>query len=519
MMFLGDLIRHNCVRQVDVPALTYEGRSYTYAEFSAEMHRMSHALVAAGVQHQNHVAVLSKNCPEYLMAYFGCAGAGAIITCVNYRLADREFTYVITNSEAQLLLLDAEFVDTWERIKGDCANITRVVILCGTAPEGYESYADFVAGQPTTPPTVPLDENDVALQMYTSGTTGVPKGAMLTHRNLVANSMGCAFETDTSPGDVNLVSAPLYHMAAGINSLTTLLSGGTILLHREFNPVQLLDDLENAEVTHTLMIPAMILFLLQMPGVEERAYPTLKQITYGASPIPLEVLTKAMGVFKCEFLQGYGQTECTAVFTILGPQDHTAGGDRGDRLLKSAGREIIGCEVKVVHEDATECERGQWGEIIGRGPNIMKGYWKMPEATAKAVRDGWLWTGDIGYMDEEGYVYIVDRSKDMIISGGENIYPREIEEILFTHPDIADAAVIGIPNPQWGEEVKACVVVKEGQNLSESAILDFCRENLAHYKCPKTVDLIDEIPRNLSGKVLKKDLRAPYWEGQERLVH
>ena len=519
MMLLGDLVRHHCVCRPDQPILKFDDRTITYAQFRDESHRLSHALLAAGVAHQDHVAVLAKNCPEYFIAYFGCAGAGAIITCVNYRLADREFTYVITNSAAHILFLDSEFVEAWERIKGDCPNITRVIILCGPAPAGYESYADFVQGHPATMPDAPVHEDDVALQMYTSGTTGVPKGAMLTHRNLIANAMGCSYDMEVGDDDINLVSAPLYHMAAGMYSLTSTLVGGTVLLHREFNPVQMLDSFEQDGVTRALMIPAMILFCLQMPGVDERNFSSLREITYGASPIPYEILSRAMKVFGCNFLQAYGQTECSAVFTLLSGADHLVAGDRGEALRKSAGREILGCEVRVVNEDGTECDRGEWGEVIGRGPNIMKGYWNMPDETAKAIRDGWLWTGDIGYMDEEGYVYIVDRSKDMIISGGENIYPREIEEVLYTHACVADAAVIGIPDAKWGEEVKACVVLKPDTTATEDDLITFCREQMAHYKCPKSVDFIAELPRNLSGKVLKKDLRAPYWEGSERLVH
>ena len=517
MMFLGDILRRHCVMRPDAVAVKYDGVTTSYRELRENADRLANALIAAGVQHQDHVAILGKNSPEYLTAYFGCANAGAIITCVNYRLADPEFVYVLMNSEANVLLLDPEFLEVWERIKGDVPNITRVVLL-GAPANGYDAYADFVAAHPPTAPAAALHEDDVALQMYTSGTTGVPKGAMLTHRNLVTNALGCSFEITMSTGDINLVTAPLYHMAAGINVFTTLLQGNSIVLHREFNPPQMLDDIESEGITHSLMIPAMILFIMQMPGVGERDFSSLKQIVYGASPIPYEVLTRAMKVFGCGFLQGYGQTECTAVFTMLTPDDHRQPGERGERLLQSAGREIVGCEVRVVREDGTECDRGEWGEVIGRGPNIMKGYWKMEEETASAIRDGWLHTGDIAYMDEEGYVFIVDRAKDMIISGGENIYPREIEEVLFTHPDIADAAVIGVPNNQWGEEVKACVVLGPDGAVDEQAVIDYCRERLAHYKCPKTVDFLELIPRNLSGKVLKKDLRAPYWEGQTRQV-
>ena len=503
----------------DAPALTYEDITWSYREYRDRSNQLANALLAAGLKKGDRVTVLGKNGAEYMLAYFGCPAAGGVMACANYRLADRELVYIISDTEAHILLLDYEFVDAWERIKGECADVTRVVIIHGAAPDGYESFEAFVAGHPTTRPEVDAHEDDVATQMYTSGTTGVPKGAMLTHRGLITVAIGCAQEFDVGPGDSYLVVAPLYHMAAGMSSFVTILKGARILLHREFDPVATLDAFEKDRVNNALLVPAMILFLLQMPGVEERDFSALRQIVYGASPIPYEILTKAMKIFGCGFVQAYGQTESSAVLTMLSQEEHTIGGERGEQILKSAGREILGAEVRVVNEDSSPCMPGEWGEVVARGPILMKGYWKMPEATEKAVRDGWLWTGDVGYLDEEGYLYIVDRSKDMIISGGENIYPREIEEVLYTHPAVADAAVIGVPSEKWGEDVKACIVLKPEEQIAAEDVITFCRENLAAYKCPKSVDFIAELPRNLSGKILKKDLRAPYWEGQERQVH
>ena len=519
MMYLGDLLRRNCLLYGNAPALTYDGRTWSYREFNDEVNRLAHALAAADVQPQDHVAVYGKNSAEYVIAYFGCAAARAILSCANYRLSNRELTYIITNTEANLLLLDGEFVDTWESIKDSCPNITRVVIIGGGEAPGYESYAQFVEPHPMTPPDGARHEDDVAIQMYTSGTTGVPKGAMLTHRGLITVAVACSQAFSFDPGDKYLVSAPLYHMAAGMSIFISMLVGGHAWLHHEFNPVETLDAFENDGVTHALLIPAMILFLLQMPDIASRTFPDLKLIIYGASPMPGEVLSQAMAAFKCDFVQAYGQTESHAVLTVLGAEEHRMAGERGEELRKSAGREILGTEVRIVNEDASPCTPGEWGEVIARGPLLMKGYWRMEEATARTLRGGWLWTGDIGYLDEEGYIYIVDRSKDMIISGGENIYPREIEEVLYTHPAVMDAAVIGVPSGKWGEDVKACVVLKADAEASDEAIIAFCREQLAGFKCPKTVDFVDELPRNLSGKVLKKDLRAPYWEGQERQVH
>jgi long-chain acyl-CoA synthetase len=320
-------------------------------------------------------------------------------------------------------------------------------------------------------------------------------------------------------GDCILMVAPLYHMAAGMTSLATILQAGPILLHRDFNPVAILDDMEGGEVTTVLLIPVMLNFLLQMPDIEKRDFSNIRAIVYGASPMPVEVLRKGMEIFQCDFVQGYGQTESSAILSILNAEDHVLDGTPEQlKRLGSAGREVFGTEVRVIDENGNDVKPGQIGEVIGRGGNVMKGYWKMPEAAAEAIRDGWLHTGDLATVDEDGYIYILDRIKDMIISGGENVYSREVEEVLYEHPAIAEAAVIGVPDEQWGETVKAIVVLKEGQEASAEEIIDFSRERLAGFKRPRSVDVMDSLPRNLSGKVLKKILREPYWKDRERQV-
>jgi acyl-CoA synthetase (AMP-forming)/AMP-acid ligase II len=342
---------------------------------------------------------------------------------------------------------------------------------------------------------------------------------MLTHRSLLTIAAGCSFGMQFQAGDCILMVAPLYHMAAGMTSLATILQAGPILLHRDFNPVAILDDMEGGEVTTVLLIPVMLNFLLQMPDIEKRDFSNIRAIVYGASPMPVEVLRKGMEIFQCDFVQGYGQTESSAVLSILNAEDHVLDGTPEQlKRLGSAGREVFGTEVRVVDENGNDVKPGQIGEVIGRGENVMKGYWKMPEATAEAIRDGWLHTGDLATVDEGGYIYILDRIKDMIISGGENVYSREVEEVLYEHPAIAEAAVIGVPDEQWGETVKAIIVLKEGQEASAEEIIDFSRERLAGFKRPRSVDLVDSLPRNLSGKVLKKILREPYWKDRERQV-
>jgi len=518
-MLLGDLIKRNRTLSPDNPAVIFEGKQFTWADFDERVNRLANVLLNLGVRDGEHVIILSKNCNEYLETYFACARSGSICTAINYRLTPHELHYVIENSEAKIVIVSDEFLDTLEEIRSDLKMAEHYIVI-GQAPEGMDSYDDLISFASTLEPEVDQHEDDIVLQMYTSGTTGLPKGAMLTHRNLVTNAIGCSFGMQMQPNDCILMVAPLYHMAAGMCSLAVILQGGPIFVHRDFNPMAILEDMEGGRVTTGLLIPVMINFLLQMPDIEQRDFSHIRGLIYGASPMPVEVLRRAIEVFKCDFIQGYGQTESSAVLCVLRPEDHILDGTPEQlKRLGSAGRAVFGTEVRVVDENRNDIEPGQIGEVIGRGHNVMKGYWKMPEASAKAIRDGWLYTGDLATVDEAGYVYILDRVKDMIISGGENVYCREIEEVLHKHPAVADAAVIGVPNDQWGETVKAIVVLAEGQEATEDEIIDFTREYLAGFKRPRSVDFVDSLPRNLSGKVLKKILREPYWSDEQRQVH
>jgi fatty-acyl-CoA synthase len=518
-MLLGDLIQRNQKLYPNNTACIFEGRNFTWTELDERVNRLANALLSLGVKRADRVVILSKNCNQYIEAYFGCARSASVCTAINYRLTPRELHYVIENSEAKIVIVSDEFLDAIKEVSPRLKNAQHYICV-GRTPEGMLDYEELLAKASPVKPEVEQHEDDVVLQMYTSGTTGLPKGAMLTHRNLVTNAIGCSFDMHFQHGDCILMVAPLYHMAAGMCTLSTILQGGPIFLHRDFNPMAILDDMEGGQVTLALFIPVMVNFLLQIPGIEERDFSRIRGIIYGASPMPVEVLRKAIEVFQCDFVQGYGQTESSAVLCILRPEDHVIEGTPEQlKRLGSAGRQVLGSDVRVVDENGNDVKPGQIGEVIGRGHNVMKGYWKMPEATADTIRDGWLHTGDLATVDEAGYVYILDRIKDMIISGGENIYSREVEEILYMHPAVADAAVIGVPDENWGETVKAFVVLRDGEKANEEEIIDFTRKHLAGFKRPRSVQFIDSLPRNLSGKVLKKELREPYWEGQDRAVH
>jgi acyl-CoA synthetase (AMP-forming)/AMP-acid ligase II len=316
-----------------------------------------------------------------------------------------------------------------------------------------------------------------------------------------------------------LIVAPMYHAAAAVTGFLNILGGGCLYIHEDFNPFEVVRVLSEERITTTTLVPAMIqACLVMVPDVAERRYDSLRLIGYGASPISEQTLRRAMEVFKCDFTQGYGMTETTSALTYLNAADHRRALSDKPGLLLSAGRPLIATEVHVVDENDKPAAAGTIGEVVGRGPQLMRGYWNLPEATAEALRGGWMHTGDAGIIDEEGYLFIQDRVKDMIVSGGENIYPREVEEVLYQHPVIAEAAVIGIPDEKFGEAVKAIVVLREGGTADSETILDFCKGRLAGYKRPRSIDFVATLPRNPSGKVLKKELREPYWKGHTRRV-
>ncbi len=518
-MIAGDLLRHQKVLRRNAVAMTYAGKDFTYAEMVERVNRAANAFRALGIRKEDRVALLSQNCNQYFEIYFANGKVGSVTTPLNYRLAAPEIEFIINNSEAVALIVSDDFVPMIAQIKHLLPTV-RHYICIGGHHQGYVEYEELIAGSSPAEPPEAVTEDDLLWQMYTSGTTGRPKGAMITHRNLITNVVQSTMNFHAEPDDRSLIVAPVYHAAAVIVCTSTLAAGGTLLIKKDFVPPEVIKAFNEEGVTHALLVPAMILFMLNMPGIEKVNFGSLKYIIYGASAIPLEVLRRAMQVFKCKFLQGFGQTESVAVLTQLLPEDHVLDGPPEKvRRLESCGRELFGTEVRIVDEKGKDCPPGVVGEIIARGDQVMKGYWKMPEATADTLKDGWLHTGDMGTLDEEGYVYIKDRMKDMIVSGGENVYPREVEETLFSHPAVADAACIGVPSDKWGEEVKAIVVLKPDARATQEELLEFCKGKLAGYKRPRSVDFVQTLPKNPSGKVLKRELREPYWKGKTRRVN
>lgn len=488
----------------------------TYLEFAERVERLASALAALGIQADERVAILDKNDHRWLELYFALPRIGAIAVPLNYRLANRELAYVLEDSTATTLLFGDEYRPTVEALRQSVASVRNWVSF-GTPGQGELGYEELVASAKGPAPRPARTREDVLLQMYTSGTTGRPKGAMLTHGNMIANTLTALAERDYTAKDTYLHVAPLYHCAdLELYYGMTYACGGNVIL-REFHADRVLSIIAKERVSVVFLVPAMINFILEEPLLDELDLSSWRLTVYGGAPIAEDRLRTALEKLPCELTQGYGLTETSPILCILPAADHVLDGPNV-RRIKSCGRPATGVEVKIFDENDLECAPEVVGEIVARGKNIMQGYWRAPEATERALRGGWFHTGDMGLKDADGYVYIVDRKHDMIVSGGENVYPREVEEVLYFHAAVLEAAVIGVPSERWGETVKGIVVVRAEATASESELIAFCRERLAHYKCPTSIDFLPQLPRNPSGKVLKGTLRETYWQGHTRRV-
>jgi acyl-CoA synthetase (AMP-forming)/AMP-acid ligase II len=517
-MLLHDSLDYRAREHAEQDFAIQEPRRVTYAEARALVNRLANALVARGLAPGDRVALLSRNSIEHVLWYYACSKCGVVPVPLNYRLAPPEWRYIVNDAGAVLLFAQDALANALAPVADELTGV-RHRIAIGADVAGWEPWEHLLAGQPETPPAHRAAPEDDLYQMYTSGTTGRPKGAVLTHRAVTAQLHQISFAYAGGPGDRTLVVAPLYHAAASLTSFVAVQAGGTLYIQEDFVPAEVVRALSEEHIAVATLVPAMIQFcLVAVPDVAERRYDALRLVIYGASPIAEQTLRRAIEVFGCDFLQGYGMTETTAVATYLMPADHRRALAGEPHLLLSAGRPILGTELRIVGPDGRSVPNGEIGEIAVRGPQLMRGYWNLPEATAEALRDGWMHTGDAGVLDDEGYLFVQDRTKDMIVSGGENVYPREVEDVLYRHPAVSEAAVIGVPDARWGEAVKAIVVVKPGQTLSAEELMRFCDGQLAGYKRPRSVDFADALPRNPSGKVLKRELREQYWVGHARRV-
>ena len=509
---VSSLLRRHATERPDDEAVRFGDVRRTWSELDERVRRLATALRAEGIGPGDRVAVLDLNHPSCLELSLACAWIGAANAVVNFRLAPPEILYVINDAGARLLLVGPEFAGAAAQLREKLDTVERILPVGGEQDE-YEAFLS--AHQPDEAPH-PAARDDCFVQLYTSGTTGFPKGAMLTHGAMLAHAAHVATDFELAPTDVVQVAMPLFHVGGTSYAFLALGQGARIVMARMPDPAALLEMIGAEGITHTFWVPALMGAMTQVPGAAEKDYSSLRAISYGASPMPLPVLRASLQLFGPRLHQVYGMTEACGVVTSLGPEDH-ADPAVAHRLV-SAGKPITGVTVEV-RDPATGEVLGvdEPGEIWVRTDQLMSGYWQKPEATAAAVTpDGWLRSGDGGHIDADGYVYVTDRIKDMIVSGGENVYPAEIERVLAEHPSVADVAVIGVPDERWGEVPKACVVAAPGATIDPEALLAHAREHLAGFKCPRTVDVLEELPRNPTGKILKKELRAPHWEGRER---
>jgi acyl-CoA synthetase (AMP-forming)/AMP-acid ligase II len=482
----------------------------------ARASQVAQALIAAGVRPGDRVAHLGKNTDAYLELLLGAAKAGAVMTPVNWRLAPREFLYIINDCEAKVLFVGPEFVAA---IEGLAEQVQAGEIIGVEAPFRGRAYGEWRDAHPAHDPQVLIKRDSAGVQLYTSGTTGHPKGAVLSHRSLVGMPQAStAYEWSRwHADDVSLFAMPCFHIGGTGWAILGLMHGALNVVVREFDPLKVLDCIESWRISKLFLVPAALQVIVRSPKARTIDYSQLKYMMYGASPMPLALLRECIEVFGCGFVQLYGMTETTGSVTALGPEDHDLA---GNPRMSSAGKALPGVELAVLDAAGQRVPTRTVGEVAVRSTTTMQGYWKLPQETARTIGpDNWLRTGDAGYLDEDGYLFIHDRVKDMIISGGENIYPAEVENAIYGHPGVAEVAVIGVPSERWGEEVKAMVVAKQGAAQDAASIIAWARERIAAYKVPKSVDFIPVLPRNPSGKILRRELRAPFWQGRQRQVN
>ncbi|HVZ52011.1 MAG TPA: AMP-binding protein [Pseudolabrys sp.] len=494
MRTIAELIRWRAQRHPDIDAIWYEGKTQTYGELNRASSELAGGLVALGLKPGARVAILDKNCPEYLELVFALDKAGLVAAPLNWRLTTKEIKDIIDDVKPALLVTGEEF-----KHHGSALGV-RTMTYAELPRGGEDPHRDA--------------DGAVSTQFCTSGTTGLPKGAMLTGANLLNTGLCLALEMpEMREGGRSLICMPMFHTGGTGWAVWSMQEGMTCVVVREIEPAKLLDVIVQQKVETALLVPAVMLFLTELPQARDADFSSLKHITYGTAPIAPDLLKRCIDMFKCRLNQIYGLTETSGPFASLPFEHHV-----GEKLL-SCGRPMFGGRAKVVDSDGLELPTGEIGEICYQGESLMAGYWARPEATAEAIRDGWFHSGDAGYIDRDGFIFVKDRIKDMIVSGSENVYPAEIEAVLAGHPDIVECAVIGIPDAKWGETVKAVVVARAGSTLTETVLIDWMRDKIAGYKRPRSVDFLDKLPRNASGKLLKRTLREPYWQGMQRRVN
>ena len=503
---LGHALAAQAAERPDQVALRFGDRITTYAEYDRHATRVANGLAAMGSAKGDRIAYLGKNSDHAVELFLGAVRGGFVFVPVIWRLAPAEIEFITRDAGATVLFVEEAF----ESVPFDGRRIVM-----------EREFAAWRDGQGDDPVQTDVGVGDAMLQLYTSGTTGLPKGVVLSHANAtsmrpILRQSGLEWAS-ADPGTSIILAMPYGHIAGVGLAGGAVLAGQQLIVHAEFDPAATIRDIRDYRVEYIFLVPAAIRIVLSHPDAETADFSSIKGLNYGASPIPLDLLKEGVERLKCDFAQMYGMTETYGTVVSLPPEDHRPG---REAVMRSAGKALPGNELRILDENLQPLPPGQIGEVAIKSPTNMIEYWNRPEETAKTlIGDGWLRTGDAGIIDEDGYLFIQDRIKDMIISGGENVYPAEVESALFGHDAVADVAVIGVPDEKWGEAVKAIVVARPGCDPDPDAIIAHARDRIAAFKCPKTIDFVDALPRNPSGKILRRELRAPYWEGRERAVN
>jgi fatty-acyl-CoA synthase len=501
-LLVGEALNRALHREPNKDAFVFENDRITYQELVHRVKHLSGWIQNQGIDYQDKVGFILKNGIPFVEIFFAVTLSGGVGVPINFRLSASEIEYIVNNSDAKVLFIDKEFKTLIHSIRENIPQVHTIVVVGDTElTENMINYDAIYKTQASFKPIVKLTDEDACMIVYTSGTTGRPKGAVLTHKNLYINSMNSVIEFGHDHNFKQLIVPPMFHVAAMSTLVTNCFIVGTTVIHREFVPENILKTIEKERISTLFLVPAMWNFLLQVPDVDRYDLSSVTKCATGAAICPLELKKTIMKYFpNAGIYDVFGQTEMSPSATSLKPADSL-------RKTTSVGKPVVNVLVRVVDENMNDVPIGEVGEIVYQGPTVMKEYYKNPEATNEAFRGGWFHSGDLVRMDEEGFIYVVDRKKDMIISGGENIYPAEIEEVLYAHPDILEAAVVGLPDPNWGEKVKAFVVTKPERNVTEKEIIEYCASRIASYKKPKMVEFIEALPRNAAGKVLKIELR------------
>lgn len=517
MELLGDIVQKGARLYGNKEAVLFEGTRLTYSELNQRVNKLANYLLSISLPDAKHVAILAENCYQYLEVYFAAAKSGHVVTPLNFRLAPVELVEIVKDAESKLLFYGRGYENIAREI-AEQAGINYLISIEDRPEAGSDYCEDLISSFPGSEPEVEVGENQMAILMYTGGTTGKAKGVMLSHRNLMHAAICLSLQYKFTDKDSTCFLLPLFHISLW-PALLLLIAGGKVVILRRPEITNILETIHTEKCTHINAVPTIYNWMMQHPDLDKYDLSSLSLISYAGSPIAPELLKRMIAKFGNILMQGYGLTEAAPAVTGLLPEDHVPEGPPEiARRLKSVGKEAPLVTVKVLAEDGMEVKPGQVGEITAKGKNIMMGYWKNPRQTAEALKNGWLHTGDMATVDEDGYIYLVDRKKDMIITGGENVYPREVEDVLYEHHAVLEVAVIGVPDGKWGEAVKAVVVLREGMKADENEIIQFAKSRLAGYKCPKSVDFTEALPKTSVGKITRAELKKQYWQGSDRFI-